>query len=469
MLQKDKVNPNRLPEEHRASSIRQDRRSFLRRAVGVAVGTIAFPYMVPASAIGKVGRVAPSNRITMGCIGLGGMGMGNLRGFLNKKDSQIVAVCDVVTSGRKEYGPNATGYGNKGKDLGREPARKTVEQYYASKSRSGQFEGCAGYNHFGDLIARDDIDAVVVTTPDHWHIPISLTAVEAGKDVYCEKPLSLTIAEGRVLANAVRRYGRVLQTGTQHRSNSRRRFICELIRNGRIGKLHTIKCTIGGGPSCGPQPPMPVPKGFDYDMWLGQAPWTPYTEKRCHCYFRYIWDYAGGPVTDNGVHALDFVQWANGTDLTGPVEIEGRGEFPKDGLFNTPTSWNIEYTYADGVKLLFNSGKSGVRFEGERGWIQSSPFDAQPKSLLTSVIGPDEIHLYESNDHKQDFLNCIKLRQDPIAHVEIGHRSASICHLGNIAMLTGRKLKWDPDRESFINDAEANRMLRRAMRSPWHL
>jgi len=445
--------------------ITMTRRGFLQSGAAV-VTAFGMPYVVPSSVFGSN---APSNRISMGCVGLGGMGMGNLRGFLNKKDTQIVAVCDVVTSGRTEYGPNANGYGNRGKDLGREPARTTVDEYYAGRSGTGQFRGCAGYNDFRDLVAREDIDAVVVTTPDHWHVPISLAAVRAGKDVYCEKPLSLTIAEGRVLADTVRRYGRVLQTGTQHRSNSRRRFICELIHNGRIGKLHTIRCSIGGGPSCGPQPAMPIPKGFDYDMWLGQAPWTPYTEKRCHYYFRFIWDYAGGQVTNNGVHALDFVQWANGTDLSGPVEIEGRGEFPEDGLFNTPATWNIEYTYADGVRLLFSSGMDGVRFEGERGWIQSSPFDANPKSLLTSVIRPEEIHLYESNDHKQDFLNCIKLRQDPIAHAEIGHRSASICHLGNIAMLTGRKLKWDPDEENFVDDTEANRMLSRPTRSPWHL
>lgn len=441
------------------------RRGFLRGGAS-ALAIFTAPSVVPYSVFGSN---APSNRVVIGCVGLGGMGMGNLRGFLNKEGTQIVAVCDVVTSGRTEYGPNANGYGNKGKDLGREPARQTVEQYYASKSRTGGFKGCQGYNDFRDLVARTDIDAVVVTTPDHWHVPIALAAVKAGKDVYCEKPLSLTIGEGRVLADAVRRYGRILQTGTQHRSNSRRRFICELILNGRIGKLHTIRCSIGGGPSCRPQSPMPVPKGFDYDMWLGQAPRAPYTEKRCHYNFRFIWDYAGGQVTNNGVHALDFVQWANGTDLTGPVEIEGRGEFPKDGLFNTPTSWNIEYTYADGVKLLFSSGKSGVRFEGTEGWIQSSPFDAHPKSLLTSVIGPDEVHLYKSSDHKRNFLDCIRLRTDPIAHVEIGHRSASICHLGNIAMLTGRKLRWHPDEESFVNDPEANRMLSRPMRSPWRL
>ena len=430
------------------------------------MAALTAPAVVPSSVFGSN---APSNRIAIGCVGLGGMGMGNLRGFLNKDGAQIVAVCDVVTSGRSEYGPNANGYGNKGKDLGRQPARQTVEQRYAGKRRSGRFKGCQGYRDFRDLVARTDIDAVVVTTPDHWHIPIALAAVRAGKDVYCEKPLSLTIREGRILADTVRRYGRILQTGTQHRSNSRRRFICELIRNGRIGKLHTIRCSIGGGPSCEPQAEMPVPEGFDYDMWLGQAPRAPYTEKRCHYHFRFIWDYAGGQVTNNGVHALDFVQWANGTDLTGPVEIEGRGEFPKDGLFDTPTSWNIEYTYADGVRLLFSSGRSGVRFEGTEGWIQSSPFDAHPKSLLTSVIGPDEIHLYKSSDHKQDFLDCVRDRTDPIAHAEIGHRSASICHLGNIAMLTERKLRWDPDTESFVNNAEANRMLSRPMASPWRL
>lgn len=447
------------------TSIKMTRRSFLHSGA-VAMAALGVPSIVPSSVFGSN---APSNRIVIGCVGLGGMGMGNMRGFLNKKDAQIVAVCDVVMSGRAEYGPNANGYGNKGKDLGREPARREVNEYYAEKSRLGQPKGCACYNDFRELIARTDIDAVVVTTPDHWHVPISLAAVKAGKDVYCEKPLSLTISEGRILADAVKRYGRILQTGTQHRSNSTRRYICELIRNGRIGKLHTVKCSIGGGPSCPPQPVMPVPKGFDYGMWLGQAPWAPYTEKRCHYYFRFIWDYAGGQVTNNGVHALDFIQWALGTDRSGPVEIQGKGDFPGEGLFNTPTDWDIEYKYYDAVKLLFKSGKWGIRFEGSEGWIQTSPFDASPKSLLKSVIGPDEIHLYKSNDHKQNFLDCIKSRKDPIAPAEVGHRSAAICHLGNIAMLTGRKLKWDHEREQFINDTTANQMLSRPMRSPWHL
>ena len=441
------------------------RRNFMRSSAA-AMAALGVPSVVPSLVFGSN---APSNRIVIGCIGLGGMGMGNMRGFLNKKDAQIVAVCDVVTSGRSEYGPNANGYGNKGKDLGREPAQREIHEYYAKKSRTGQFQGCTCYNDFRELTARTDIDAVVVTTPDHWHIPISLAAVKSGKDVYCEKPLSLTISKGRILADAVKRYGRILQTGTQHRSNSTRRYICELIHNGRIGKLQTVRCSIGGGPSCPPQPIMSVPKGFDYEMWLGQAPWAPYTEKRCHYYFRFIWDYAGGQVTNNGVHALDFIQWALGTDRRGPVEIRGKGDFPGDGLFNTPTNWDIEYTYDDAVKLLFKSGKWGIRFEGSEGWIQTSPFDASPKSVLKSVIGPDEIQLYKSNDHKQNFLDCIKSRKDPIAPVEVGHRSAAICHLGNIAMLTGRKLKWDPKREQFINDTTANQMLSRPMRSPWRL
>ena len=446
-----------------------NRRKFIKEAARTAVGAIGFPYVISSSVLGKGGGVAPSERIVIGCVGCGGMGMGNLRGFLHKKEAQIAAVCDVVTSGSKEYGPNANGYGNKGKQLGREAARKEVEQHYAKERASGAFKGCAGYNDFRDLVSRDDIDAVVVTTPDHWHIPISLAAVKGGKDVYCEKPLSLTISEGRMLCEAVKRYGRVLQTGTQHRSNSRKRFISELIRNGRIGKVHTVRCRIGGGSSCPPQPVMPVPKGFDYEMWIGNAPWTPYTEKRCHYYFRFIWDYAGGQITNNGVHALDFVQWALGTDRTGPVEIQGTGEFPKDGLFNTPTSWDIRYSYANGVKLLFSSGRGGVRFEGSEGWIQSSPFDAEPKSLLRSVIGANEIHLYESNDHKRNFLECIRARKETIAPVEVGHRSACICHLGNIAILTGQKLKWDPEKERFTNSDEANGMLSRTMRSPWHL
>ncbi|MHC4740244.1 MAG: Gfo/Idh/MocA family protein, partial [Planctomycetota bacterium] len=424
-----------------------ERRKFIKVAGRTVVGAIGFPYIVSSSALGKGGSVAASERISMGCIGCGGMGMGNMRGFLNKDQTQIVAVCDVMTSGSKEYGPNANGYGNKGKQLGREAARKEVEAYYGKKRPSGNYKGCAGYNDFRDLVSRDDIDAVVVTTPDHWHIPISLAAVKSGKDVYCEKPLSLTISEGRELADAVKRYGRVLQTGTQHRSSSKNRFISELIHNGRIGKVHTVRCKIGGGPSCPPQAVMPVPNGFDYEMWLGQAPWAPYTEKRCHYYFRFIWDYAGGQVTNNGVHALDFVQWALGTDRTGPVEIEGKGDFPKDGLFNTPKSWDIRYRYADGIELLFGSGRGGTRFEGSEGWIQKSPFDAEPKSLLKSVIGSNEIKLYKSNDHKLNFLECIRSRKETIAPVEVGHRSASICHLGNIAMLTGQKLKWDPEKE----------------------
>jgi len=270
----------------------------------------------------------------------------------------------------------------------------------------------------------------------------------------------------------------VLQTGSQQRSDDRFRFACELVRNGRIGKLHTIRVEIPRNTRPNPLDWQveEVPKGFDYDMWLGPAPWAPYTKHRCHYEFRFIFDYSGGQITNWGAHYLDIAQWGNGTDYTGPVEIVGRGQFPKHGLFTTATKMNVEYTYANGVKLICttrpddaNEGK--IRFEGSDGWVfvNRSRIDAHPKTILESTIGPNETHLYNSTDHSQNSLDCIKLRKEPVAGVEIGHRSASLCHLGNIAMLLGRKLKWNPEKEHFINDTTADRMLGRSMRSPWRI
>jgi predicted dehydrogenase len=342
--------------------------------------------------------------------------------------------------------------------------------------RAGQAAGLtasSSYTDFREVLARDDIDAVSIATPDHWHVPMSVAAVRAGMDVFCEKPLTLAIAEGRVLADEVKRYGRVFQTGSQQRSGSEFRFACELVRNGRIGKLHTIRVEIhGNNRECPPTwEAEPVPEGFDYDMWLGPAPWEPYTEQRCHYQFRFILDYSGGQMTNWGAHYLDIAQWGNGADDTGPVEIVGSGDFPKTGLFTTAQNEKIEYTYANGVKLFLKSGSGHTRFEGSEGWVDVTrgKIDAEPKSLLTSKIGPDEIHLYDSNDHKQNFLDCIKSRKDTICTAEIGHRTSSVCHLGNIAMQLGRKLKWDPKAERFIGDPAANNMLTRAMRAPWRL
>jgi len=417
------------------------RRDFLKgTAITAAGAAFALPAIVPSSVFGAN---APSNIITIGSIGVGGMGTGNMRGFNGKKDSKVVAVCDVDAEHR-------------------EKARNTIG-----------LDAKSAYGDYREVLARDDIDAVVVCTPDHWHMPISIAAVRTGRDVYCEKPLTLTIAGGRALADEAKRYGRVVQTGSQQRSGSEFLKACELVQNGRIGKLHTMKVGIpGNNRKCADTwEAQPIPKGFDYDMWLGPAPWRPYHEQRCHYQFRFVLDYSGGQMTNWGAHYLDIAQWGNAADDTGPVEIVGKGDFPTTGLFTTAKTAEIEYTYANGVKLLLKTGGGNTRFEGTEGWInvRRGKIEAEPASILQSKIGPDEIHLYKSNDHKQNFLDCIRSRKDPICPAEVGHRSSSVCHLGNIAMLLGRKLKWDPKAERFIGDDEANRMRWHPMRAPWRL
>jgi len=428
-----------MNNRHRKNEI-VSRRDFLRGSAFAAGAAMAFPVIVPSSVFGAD---APSNRITVGCVGVGGQGSGNMRGFKGNKVSEVIAVCDV-DSGHRDRARDSVGLSSE-----------------------------AAYTDYRELIARTDIDAVSVATPDHWHVPVSIAAVRAGKDVYCEKPLTLTIAEGRVLADEVKRYGRVFQTGSQQRSGREFRKGCELVVNGRIGKLHTIRVGIpGNNKRCEPTwTPAPVPDGFDYDLWLGGAPWEPYHPQRCHYQFRFVLEYSGGQITNWGAHHLDIAQWGNQADDTGPVEIRGRGEFPKTGLFTTATKVDVEYTYANGVKLLLKTGGGGTRFEGSEGWVyvNRGKVDAEPKSLLTSVIGPNEIHLYESRNHMQNFLDCIKSRKDPICNAEVGHRSSTVCHLANISMLVDRPIKWDPQAERFIGDDEANRMTWRPRREPWLL
>jgi len=305
---------------------------------------------------------------------------------------------------------------------------------------------------------------------------MAMAATKAGKQIYCEKPMTLTIAEGRAMVEAVRRYGVVFQTGSHERSNGKVRFACELVRNGRIGKLERIIAPLGPNNRENPVgwKPMPVPAGFDYDMWLGPAPWAAYHKDRCLYKFRFIRDYSGGQTTNLGAHSLDMGQWGNGTDDTGPVEVEDTGgRFPRKGLFNTATGVSFRARYANGVELICKTDPAkwtGVRFEGSEGWVEvGKRFETHPESLARSVIGPDEIHLYESSNHQRNFLDCIKSRREPAAPVETGHRSATVCHLGNIAMLLGRKLRWDPVKERFLNDDEANRLLDRPRRAPWRI
>jgi len=436
------------------------RRQFLKSSAGAAIGAaLQGQIIVPSSVFGAD---APSSRIAVGCIGVGRMGMGDMKEILGSKQAQVVAVCDVDSKRRQH-------------------AKQLVETHYSAQQRDGIYKGCEAYKDFRDLVAREDIDAVTICTPDHWHTLPAIAAARAGKDIFIQKPLTLTIPEGRILSDTVRQYGRILQVGSQQRSESNFRFACELVRNGRIGKLHTVKVGFGTDPPTGPQASMPVPEWLDYDMWLGPAPWAAYTEERVHPqndYGRPGWlrisDYGSGMITGWGSHHNDIAQWGMGTEYTGPVEVEGEAEYPKDGLWDVHGPFRIEYTYANGVKLICadeGKNKPGILFEGTEGWVyvDRGRIDAQPKSLLTSTIKPEEIRLYESNNHKANFLECIKSRTETIAPVEVGHRSCTVCLLGEIAMRLGRRLKWDPKQERFISDDEANRMLSRPMRSPWHL
>ena len=443
---------------------RISRRRFLRRMAAAAGAAAAAPCVLSAAALGADGRPAPSDRIVMGAIGLGGQGDRDMRAFLGMADVQMVALCDV-DEGSTRY--------EQGWRRGLAPAREAVEQHYAAEKRDGTWKGVLATADFRELLAREDIDAVTTACPDHWHALMVVSAAKAGKDIYCQKPLSLTIADGRAMADAIRRHGRIFQCGSQRRSSGHCRRSCELVRNGRIGTLQAIHVGLPGGHS-NPgyrmgEEAMPVPEGFDYDRWLGPAPWAPYTHKRCHWTFRWVLDYSGGQVTDWGAHYIDMAHWGMGTELTGPVEVEGKGDFPRDGiLWNTATSFEFTCTYANGMKMIVSSRGGGVRFEGTEGtvWLEGG---TDPPAIATSVIGPNEIHLYESASQYANLIECIRSRKPTVAPVEVAHRSISPAHLGNIAMRLGRKLKWDPDREQVIGDDEANRMLSRPYREPWQL
>ncbi|MFH1717756.1 MAG: Gfo/Idh/MocA family oxidoreductase [Planctomycetota bacterium] len=435
------------------------RRQFLKSSAAATCAALCGAIVVPAKVLGAE---APGSRITIGMIGMGRQAYySNVKSFLSASDVQVVAVCDV-DSWRLEN------------------ARKAVEEHYAKEQTSGSFKGCSVYHDFRELLDRPDIDAVMISTPDHWHVPIAIAAAKAGKDICCEKPLTLSIAEGRALSDTVRRYNRVFRTDSEFRSHACFQKTCELVLNGRIGKVHTIRTGVPAGDIAGsPQLQMPVPEELDYEMWLGPAPRAPYTLDRVHprqSYERPGWmrvlDYCEGMVTNWGAHLNDIAQWGNGTERTGPVEIQGSGQCPRDGLWNVLLSFEIEYKYANGVRLFYSISRPHVRFEGTEGWIEADYNDrsikAEPASILKSPIGPDEIHLPLKSE-KRDFIDAVKTRGQTLADAEVGHRTTSLCQLGHIAIQLGRKLKWDPDNERFTNDETANRLLSRPMRSPWRL
>ena len=436
------------------------RRDFLKGSTLATAGAFLAPSIVPATVFGSN---APSERITIGVIGTGRIARtADIPEMLKIDGTQIVAVCDVDSKRVKD-------------------AKAQVDQYYSKKYGVVDAKGCGTFGDFRELLARDDIDAVMICTPDHWHSIPAIAAAAAGKDIFIQKPLSLTIAGGRAVSDAVTKAGRILQIGSQQRSHPKFRQACELVRNGRIGKLHTVKVGLPGDPGGQDEPEMPVPPNLDFDMWLGCTPVVPYTEKGVHPqkdYSRPGWlrieTYGAGMITGWGSHHLDTAQWGMGTELTGPISVEGEAEFPKSGLWNVHGDFRLEYTYKNGVKVIAADNKrnaQGVRFEGSEGWIYVKRWsiDAEPKSILTSKIADDEIHLHKSDNHKQDFIDAVKARTAPVAPVEVGHRSCTVCLLGQIAMKAGRKLKWDPDTERFVDDDAANKLLTRPMRAPWKI
>jgi predicted dehydrogenase len=453
------------------------RREFVRtagRGLAATTALAGFPAIVPASVFGAA---APSTRINVGAIGTGRISrVHDLPGIWRHERARIMAVCDV--------------------DARRvEDARTLVNGYYAKKAGK-PYDGVTTYANYRDLLANNDVDAVVISTPDHWHTIIAIDAVEAGKDVYLQKPASLTIAEGRVLSNAVHRSGRIFQIGSQQRSSPQFRYAAELVRNGRIGQLRTVEVGLPGDPAGDDEPEMPVPKPLNYDMWLGSTPVVPYTEKRVHPqqgYDRPGWlrceQFGAGMITGWGAHHIDSAHWGMDAEFTGPIEVSGSAEFPKKGLWDVHGPFRTEAVYADGVRMIVSGDfPNGIKFIGSDGWIfvsrgneavtasdpaarlkDSRALAASDPKIITSVIGPDEVHLYESSNHHANWLECVRSRKQPIAPVEVAHRSCSACLLHHMAMKLKRKLFWDPARERFRNDDEANALLSRPQRWPYVL
>ena len=434
------------------------RRNILKRGTAV-LSAAAAAYIIPSSALGRGGFVSPSERITMGGIGLGGQGTRDMRNFMTCADVQFIAVCDADTQRRNK-------------------AKAIVDENYGNKD-------CAAYGDFRRLLARDDIDAVLSATGDRWHALTSIYAAKAGKDIYCEKPMSLTIAEGRVVADTMKRYGTVYLCGTQRRSMRSFAFAVNAARSDKLGKLHTLGSYVRAGQSSGVLKSEPVPEGFDYDMWLGPTPHIPYNSSFVRNLWKNHFDYSGGMITDWGCHCNDLAQMANDSEATGPVEYEGTAKFPDKGFCNVPIALHVETRYADGVRLIMYDTKTpdiwpnlntqlSVKFEGTEGWVyvdDGGNVDAHPKSLLANRKFEKQQWTDSANwqGHHRNFLDCVKTRARTIASAEAAHRSTTTCHVANICLRLGRSVKWDPRTERFVNDPEADKMISRPMRRPWHL
>ena len=459
---------------------RPSRRQFLKGALaaGAAVG---FPAIVPSTVFGQN---APSNRIHLAQIGCGRIARSwdfpNL--LKHHALARYVALCDLDS-------------------IRIQDAKAQIEGYYAKTLGQGKFSALRTYGDYRELLKSRDIDAVVICTPDHWHAQPAIEAALAGKDVYVQKPMSLTIREGRQMADTIKRTGRIFQVGSQLRSAEHFRLACELVRNGRIGKLKEIQLGLPIDPAGGNPTPMPVPANLNYDAWLGSTPQVPYTIDRVHPqspdvrkrYDRPGWlrceQFGAGMITGWGAHDIDIAHWGMGMDLGGPIEIEASAQFPSEGLWNVHGPFRVEAKYANGVILrIDDKHPSGVKFIGEDGWVwvtrgtyvatasdpktnarNAKALDASDPKIIKAGIRPGELHLHASpgNDHHLDFLTAIRTRQEPAAPAEVAHRSCSACLIAHAAMKLGRKLAWDPEHEHFVNDAEADAMLRRPQRAPY--
>jgi predicted dehydrogenase len=443
-----------MKNQYQSSDRGLTRRSFLQRAAITTGAAFAGPLILPSSVLGQSTQPSPSNRITIGVIGTGRQSTyANIPGFLHEPDAQIIAVCDVDSWRMAK-------------------AKKQVEDFYAKQTDSGSYKGCAAFRDWRELLARQDIDAVMIATPDHWHVIMAMAALKAGKDVACEKPLTRNIAEGRLLADTVKKLGRVFRTDSEFRCNRACHQAVQLVRNGKIGKLRHILTATPRDSTIGPQPDMPVPAELDFDMWLGPAPQKPYTEKRVHPRNEHkgrpgwlcIRDYADGMLANWGAHLNDIAMWANDTEHTGPIEIEATGKYPPAGnLWDVIQEFEAHFRFANGVHLTCKTAeKALMRFEGAEGWVQvvyPTEITASNEALLTWKAGTGDITFPLKKSEKRDFVDSVKSRRQPMYTAEGGHRNASLSHLALASLDLGRKLKWDPVAEKVIGDDEANKLL----------
>lgn len=426
------------------------RREVLRRTALLTVGAAA-PYVVPASALGRGKKAAANERVTLGFIAMGGIGRRLLRWFMNSEDAECVAICDA---------------------------------YADRREGAAALTGAKSYRDFRQVLARDDVDAVVISPPDHWHVPIANAAARAGKHVYVEKPLGLSIEQDLTCRQVIQDAGVVFQYGTRFRSQAHTCFGCELVRNGKIGELKALEVVAPNGAAGGSTQEAPVPDGLDYEMWLGPAPYKPYTVDRCVIPGVYwIHDYSIGYLAGWGAHALDLLVWGCDADLAGPMTFEGTGEIPAEGLYDTVYNWDVTVQMAGGVKMTFRPGRDSTKFIGSEGWVEvrSGGIDAEPKSLLDVKFTADDLRLVASDRapsqtphggatvHQQNFLDAILGRQPAVAPLKDAVRSDIISHLSNIAVRTGRRITWDPDKEQILGDADAAELLHRPLREPWTL